>query len=875
MRTCAPHVALLAVAISSVLLATDAHAQSIDPVDEPQAEADPATLDRVTVSGQRGAQRAVIESKRENFAITDSISSDDIGKLPDHNTAAALQRVPGISVQEDQGEPRYPVIRGLRPTYNRTTIDGAYVASVEDNDRGVPLDIVPSVMAERVEVTKTATPDQDANAIGGTINVVTRSAFNEVRPFLDFSGSLGRFDRHGNVRNDKQPYRASFAAGTLFGADEQFGIVVGASDELLDYDIPQVESADPSVREYTDAGAPVDSGSAAGNGLQVPVQQRAFWYNNTKRRTGVNAKLEWRPVDTFRLDTSVAYSTMEDDEERLEDMLEQTGNVSDQTATSGSFARGRATIGYNHPVNDRTILLGRSGFQWDAGERVKVDGDLVYSKAELDRPTSTFNFRTAYSADLGFRYDTSDFYPVFTPNDRAALYDLSRYTPNTLRQRRVESNDRVTQARFNVEYDNGGLDSFFKLKAGTVLRRTDRDYGEESTKWSLKSGESFTLDEVAVAGPSGAIYGRYSIPWRVDPNAVLAYLAANAGKFDVSTDDVSADYNIIEDVYAGFLQGTYSSGGLTVIGGVRYEHTQVDSDSVRDVDGEYVPVSDSGSYGNWLPSLHLRYNLGEKWVLRGAWTNTIGRPDFGDISANSTVSFDGSQPVLSRGNPELKPRESEGFDLSIEFYPSSDAMLSLGVFRKDIDNEIFTLSSVQEIDLGLGRGTETVLVQQPMNARKARIDGIEAAWQQSLSFLPAPFDGLGFNVNATVLDTDFAFITSTGLRETGFYLQPDTVINLMAYYQVGPLEFRVSNNYTGGFLETINDTIPNADQYWKSRRTYDASINWRINAHLSAFMQGQNLSNTGRRELTGPGQRYLQESAEYGRTYWVGVSGNF
>ncbi len=865
--------ALLAVAISCALFpVSQLHAQSAsaDAVSDDAVE-----LDRVSVTGQRGAQRAAIDSKRDTFAISDSISADDIGKLPDHNTAAALQRVPGISIQEDQGEPRYPVIRGLRPTYNRTTIDGAYVASVEDNDRGVPLDIVPSVMAERVEVTKTATPDQDANAIGGTINVVTRSAFNTGKPFLDFSGSLGRYDRHGEVRNDKQPYRASMAAGTLFGTDDQFGIVVGVSDELLDYDIPQTESADPSVREYTAAGVPVDSGSASGNGIQVPVQRRLFWYNNTKRRTGANAKLEWRPADTFRLDTTLIYSTMEDDEERLEDQLAQSGNVSNQTATSGTFASARSTIGYNHPVNGRTIWLGRSGFQWDASERLTLDGDLVWSKAELDRPTTTYNFRTPVSGDFGFDYDTSDFYPIFTPRDPGAVYDLSRYTPNTLRHTQVRSTDKVNQARFNIEYDNGGLDSFFKLKAGTVLRRTDRDYGQAATNYTLKSGQAFTLDSVAVAGPPDSIYGRYSIPWRVDPSAVQAYLAANADSFNVSFDDVSARYHIVEDVLAGFVQGTYSTGPLTVTGGVRYEHTRVDSDSVRKIDSDYLPVSDQGSYGNWLPSVHVRYDLSERWVLRGAWTNTIGRPDFGDISANSTVSYDGSQPVLSRGNPELNPRKSRGLDLSLEFYPSADALVSLGVFRKDIDNEIFVMSAVQELDLGLGNGVESVLVRQPMNAREARIDGIEAAWQQSLSFLPAPFDGLGFNLNATLLDTDFAFLTSTGLRETGFYLQPDTVLNLMAYYQYGPLEFRVSNNYTGGFLETINDTIPNADQYWKSRRTYDASINWRINQHLSAFVQGQNLSNTGRRELTGPGQHYLQESAEYGRTYWVGLAGHF
>jgi len=150
---------------------------------------DTTTVDAVVITGQREAQRAAIAVKREAFAVSDVVSADDIGKLPDHNTAAALRRIPGISVMEDQGEPRFPVIRGLRSTYNRTTIDGALVASVDESDRTVPMDIVPSVMAGRLEVIKTVTPENDGNAIGGVINVTTRSAFDAGRPLLNAMAS--------------------------------------------------------------------------------------------------------------------------------------------------------------------------------------------------------------------------------------------------------------------------------------------------------------------------------------------------------------------------------------------------------------------------------------------------------------------------------------------------------------------------------------------------------------------------------------------------------------------------------------------------------------------------------------------------------------
>nr|WP_269219676.1 hypothetical protein [Brevundimonas vesicularis] len=162
------------------------------------------------------------------------------------------------------------------------------------------MDIVPSVMAGRVEVIKTVTPENDGNAIGGVINIATRSAFDASKPFFNGMASYGVYEQHGDVRNDDPSYRLSFAAGRRFGAADEWGVVIGASHEQLDYDIPQAEAAAPSIREYTTAGAPVNSGSATGNGIQVPTQLRLFWYNNTKQRSGVNGKLEWRPTVDFR-----------------------------------------------------------------------------------------------------------------------------------------------------------------------------------------------------------------------------------------------------------------------------------------------------------------------------------------------------------------------------------------------------------------------------------------------------------------------------------------------------------------------------------------------------------------------------------------------
>lgn len=825
-------------------------------------------IDEIVVTGQREAQRAAIAVKRAEFEVMDAVSADDIGKLPDHNTAGALRRIPGISIMEDQGEPRWPILRGLASTYNRTTIDGAVVGSVDESARTVPMDIVPSVMAGRLEVIKTVTPEHDGNAIGGVINVNTRSAFDRSDAFLDIVSSYGMYERHGDVRNDKPSYRAAFAAGRRFGVNEEWGVVVGASHEQLDYDIAQVEAAAPSVREYTAAGVPVNSGAAGGNGWQVPTQVRLFWYNNTKQRSGVNGKLEWRPSDAFRWDVSGLFARMEDDEERIEYRIEPIGNVSSQTAATGTFAQGRNTIHVNQPITQREISLARTGFVWDASDRWTLDGDLVHSRAELETPNTSIEFR-GQGATFGFTYDTSDFFPIFTQANQAAVRNPANYSLVQQREDLLNTEEATTQARLNLVFDDGGYERNLKLKFGGLYRSTGRDYAATRTTYTARTGFIYTLAPVVGEGPSELIQGRYLLNPRIDVAKAAQFFEANRASFNAVVSNTNGDYEVTEDVGAAYAQGSYRVGDWTVLAGVRYERTDVESSALRN---GTTPVSNSGGYDSWMPSVHVRWDVREDIVVRAAWTNTIGRPDFGSLTATETVSFADAVPTVSRGAPGLKARESQGFDLSFEFYPE-DGLVSVAVFSKEIENEIFTLTSNRRLDVG--RGVEDVIVSTPMNAETATIRGFEVAVQKELTFLPGPFDGLGVSANATLLDTDFTFLTSAGKRETGLYQQPEHTLNAAVWYQKGPLEARVSYNYIGGFLETINDAIPNADQYWKGRHLYDASISWRLGNGVTIFAEGQNLNDAGRREVTGPGRAYLQESAEYGRTFWLGVSASF
>jgi hypothetical protein len=292
-----------------------------------------------------------------------------------------------------------------------------------------------------------------------------------------------------------------------------------------------------------------------------------------------------------------------------------------------------------------------------------------------------------------------------------------------LQQHRIaltKTDEKTSQARFNLAFDDGAGDHNLKAKIGGVLRSSERDFKSSQINYRTATGFTYTLDEVDVAGPSELIAGRYLLSPRIGAKQAMDFFRANRAKFTETVTAPTGNYGVTEDIYAGYAQASYQVGDLTLLGGLRYEKTKVESDAIRNTGGVLTPTSNSGSYGNWLPSAHLQWKPARDWIIRAAWTNTIGRPDYNSLAATEGLNFDGSQPTLSRGNPSLKARESEGFDLSVEFYPR-DGMVSLAVFSKDIKNEIFTLSSTE--NLNVGRGVEPVLVSTPRNAETAKISG--------------------------------------------------------------------------------------------------------------------------------------------------------
>jgi TonB-dependent receptor len=265
----------------------------------------------------------------------------------------------------------------------------------------------------------------------------------------------------------------------------------------------------------------------------------------------------------------------------------------------------------------------------------------------------------------------------------------------------------------------------------------------------------------------------------------------------------------------------------------------------------------------------VRYDVTENVVLRAAASQTLGRPDLNQLTRGESINL--TDNTISRSNPDLDPRRSNNFDLSAEWY-IPQGILSAGLFYKDIQDEIFVRTTQGPIVVD---GVTYDALTQPENATSAEILGFEAQYQQTLSFLPEPFNHFGVAANVTVLDTEFEVPTATGTRVTGYFQQPDLTYNLTGFYATDAFEIRVTYNFTDMFLDSLNANNPNLDEYWEERSQVDLQARFNITDRFTLIGEVQNLTDQGRRELTGPGAAFLQEDAEFGRTFWLGLTGTF
>ena len=825
-------------------------------------------LEEVVVSGTRLAQKTALQDKKESRVIKDSVTADDAGKLPDQNAAETLVRVSGVSVTTDQGEGRYVTIRGIDASLNNVTIDNQIIGSPEGDTRRVALDTVPANLLAKLEVIKSVTPDLDGNAIGGTINILTPSAFDDPDGrFISGNVDVGYYELGGDV-----PWGASVAWGQLF-SDDHFGVVLSASYSDRQYNTQNLQGGDPWEEE--------------GDYL-VPDEMVLRDYDIQRERLGFVANFDYRPDDDTKLYWRNIYNRYADTETQPEITYDyRNGDLIDQTPTSGTFTEGEGNRANSQRYEIQTIFSSSIGGEREFGDWT-ASGSYTYGFTEQDTPYDNY-YEFELDDEIPMSYDTSGRFwiveagPEFQDSDAFEFGEAARGGQD------IKEDINVFQ--LDLRRDGQLMDNPGYLKFGAKYVTRDLRSDQDMTVYGGWEGDDdYLLSQVAARGnqrffadvKKGYTFGPYP-----SYKAAERFFKDNRALFEVDEADTvaesyGADYTVDENVLAGYLMGSVDIGSVTVIAGLRAEQTDIrfTAYDLEFVDGDIAdpPPKTRGKndYTNWLPGLQARWAIDDDLIFRAAWTNTIGRPSPEQnvpyrVFDIETVGVDVYEAEIEAGNPDLKALESANYDLALEWYLQPAGVLSAGAFYKDIKNPIFErFAELEDVDFE-GRFYEELFIVQPQNAKSGYILGLELNYQQQFSMLPGLWSGLGLGLSYTWTDSEAKIFDRS--KEVPFFLQSEDVANLSLYYEVKGLEMRIAYAYRSAYLDAVGESAEQ-DLYVDDHGQLDFKASYEFTDHFSGYLQFQNLTGEPLQFYSGSGNR-LAEYEYYSWNMLAGVSMKF
>lgn len=892
------------------------------------AEAEKLTA--VVVTGQRASNIASVAAKRSEFRVMDAISADEARALPDSTLAETVQRVPGVAVtynadnRNGRDEAQRPVIRGMDARYNNATVDGAPLASTDSNNwttggsgvRGARLDLLPSSMLKRVEVFKSWTPERDANTIGGSVNVVTRSAFEQGgKPFTSGSSAIGFTNDHGQPRPDQSiGKRAEITTSRVFGEDRTVGLVMAADFRKQDTNTLGHMTTDSGYYNYfTASGSPLGGNlmGAGSNGLAVPAQNKFFLFQNSRERRGLTGKLEYRPHSDLELTLLAGRYESRSIQDRHEQFLDLQRTsaaataqcprnlpVSNQTQTSGEIACGVSEVGLQASDTRRSTQIINLGLDWLPAEghrvvmahsasRARYDEQVYMAKyiaANLSHPANPqSSIGVSAKPELGLRYDTSEL--DFSTQLSTPAYAANPANYGAFYWRDIDGHARNRVGNTRLEWEHNMDSSARGLGWSLGLHRNVSRYSYDwnHIEWQPR------VSGATLAGAGAASH--YILPYTgglplmvVDAEASRNQLAASQGqptlRADTSRDQsLQDDFTLQETIQAAFASVAWGSQDWRMQFGMRHDKAAIDAETfarqTRNDAVDWEPTSSQASYGYLLPSLTLSWQPTRSVTLRAAASKTIGRPNYSHYTPRVTISqATNGDLTVNMGNPDIHPRESINTDLSAEWY-YRQGMVSLGLFNKAIQNEIFGMRRVEQMADAAGVLQNATIIR-PENSSRARIAGIELGGVlNSLGVIHPSLQAFGLSANWTLLRSRMEVPEVGGTKRNLDRLtgQPDRIANLTVFYSSGGMEWRAAYSRSGLSLRAIENARPWQDVFWAPRSQWDLSARYKFgDSGLAAFVQLANATGAKVISVTGPDRDLLKDSYTVPRTVWVGLS---
>ncbi|NLU00031.1 MAG: TonB-dependent receptor [Pseudomonas lundensis] len=802
--------------------------------------------EHVEVVGQAASIDQALKEQRNSDNIESVVHADGVAQLPDANVAEAVQRLPGISVERDQGEGRFVSVRGLGPDLNSVTINGTLVPSPQSARRAVALDVLPSELVQSLSVIKTLTPDMDANSLGGTVDVQSLSAFDHKGLFYTGTSEAG-YNQNTHQTSPKFSGAISDRFSLGDGIDN-FGVAAALSWNKRDFGSDNVETG--GAWDFND-GARLNS-----------FEQRV--YDISRERTGGGLNFDYKPDDDTQLYLRTLYSRFKDSETRHSTSLEF-----DKPQAAGELGKAKAKRKLKQREETQEIQSYVFG-----GERMlglwTLSGQAGYSRSSEDSPGhiagATFKGNSSFP-NSGF-YDTEKPRPIIS----AGFYDPSNFTLDKVDWEEQDTRDTEKNLRLDLarDYDVEGYAS--QVKFGGKVSRRNKD--NDLNAWVYKDFDDAGFNDAQLNmtpfDKGNVHYQLGQFGPGISGGAIKDLIGGlNPGDYYDEQESRANDFKMREDINAAYVMNTVDIDDWRFIAGMRYEGTEFEAKGTGVRDGAFEAQDTQRDYHHWLPGLHARYQLDKNTQLRAAWTNAVVRPTFGQLAPGFVID-DGE---ASFGNPNLKPLESSNFDLGIEHYMGQAGTVSAFLFYKDIKNFVYNNDLA-----GSGEWVDFTEAHTYANGDSAKLYGLELAYSQKFDWLPAPWNGLLLGANTTFSRSSASiegFDQGTGRnrkRDIDLPNQSDTVGNLMLGWEDDTLSLRLSANYKSQYLYELAGISDKAHDLHVDAQTFvDFSARYSLTKNLQVSFEAQNLTDQPYFVYSGH-RRYNNQYEEYGPTYSLGLT---
>jgi TonB-dependent receptor len=760
----------------------------------------------VVVTAQAQGQMQAINQQLSSNTIENVVSAAKIQELPDFNAAEAIGRLPGISTLRSSGEADQVVIRGIAPQYNLVSIDDITLASTQKYNRAIDLNMISPYMLESIDVYKAITPDMEANAIGGIVNMQLREAPSGLHSDVFWqSGYTAKTSKYNN-------YKAMGAISDRFFSDK-LGVYLLLNSEQYD------RSADNMSANY--------GSQSIGPQVNSMTLDRHF---ETRSRYGGNL------IFDYKLPAGSIQSI---------NMLSRLNSKYSDYNTAFDYVNKYLNFNFGNGNANTDVAIDALQGKYDFGI-ISMDLSAANTYSRNFNPHMD-NYQ--FSQGLGIKSVVVQ--PNVPPQDLVSLtqYDSTQSYLNQIgyNSSDFKENDQVYSGNFKVPFNlSSSVSGFFKF--GGKYRYNYRTNLEAAPYINLRYLGSHIIDSLRTNFPQLPFDPNHSGFWSYGftdynssltndflsnefgnlvwaprtptldamMNYVLATpdLASNSEWHNGAYEDSINDYKNVERYYAGYGMASLDLGpDLTIVGGARYEMDAMLFTGywVKQQQQSYyavaLPQTVYPKNHFWLPMVQAKYDVTEWSDLRYAYTQTIARPDYTELAPYANTDLYGN--YVNAGNPNLQPAEAYNHDLMFTIHSSDVGLLSVGGFYKTISNfsyfaQYALLPSTDTIAApyesyekyaSIGAHSQSTINTYFNNPYKAYLKGIETDFQTRLWYLPAPFDGI-------VLSVNYTHIWSTTL-----YPVPVLVSTIIGR---GKFSYSVKDSSRGGRLIDQPDDIANA-----------------------------------------------------------------